>query len=79
MEFLRAGFALAGVKAVYSLNKTSTRAHIEKVAKELKAKRAEVCVRACGVFFKQNVDAHLYQEGGRAEAGGMCACAQCIL
>mmetsp|Transcript_22413 Transcript_22413/g.37482 ORF Transcript_22413/g.37482 Transcript_22413/m.37482 type:complete len:210 (+) Transcript_22413:430-1059(+) len=42
MEFLRAGFALAGVKAVYSLNKTSTRAHIEKVAKELKAKRAEV-------------------------------------
>mmetsp|Transcript_20696 Transcript_20696/g.45339 ORF Transcript_20696/g.45339 Transcript_20696/m.45339 type:complete len:210 (+) Transcript_20696:1320-1949(+) len=43
MEFLRAGFAIDGVKAVYSLNKSSTRAHIEKVAKqELGAIRAQV-------------------------------------
>eukprot|EP00976_Prorocentrum_cordatum_P004555 89401-Prorocentrum_minimum.AAC.2 len=43
MEFLRAGFAIDGVRAVYSLNKSSTRAHIEKVAKqELGAIRAQV-------------------------------------
>ncbi|CAG9465345.1 unnamed protein product [Pedinophyceae sp. YPF-701] len=42
IEFVRAAFAIEGVRAVYSLHKTSTRDHVGKAARGLGAVEAEV-------------------------------------